>query len=261
MQKFASNVKSIIGSVIGKEESDNFNINSAEDAWNMVQTFSKDVLSTGPSRIIKPAEPEEEKEIDELDSIIKESKSQKASDEVQRIYEEQGTGGAMDIIDQFKPIVDKLVNKYRDVPGFEYELLKDEIETGKRGILDMIMEYTPEKAKGAPLAAYINTFLSSRAIEAANSILDTEFKLDVTEAKGVTDTTTTEEIIEEKEVAVADEIKSLRKEIGLSEDLVTKVKDAVVKTFGTKLPNHQDPKFRFESVSYTHLTLPTILLV
>ena len=246
LQKFASNVKSIIGSVIGKEESDNFNINSAEDAWNMVQTFSKDVLSTGSSRIIKPAEPEEEKKIDELDSIIKESRSQKASDEVQRIYEEQGTSGAMDIIDQFKPIVDKLVNKYRDVPGFEYELLKDEIETGKRGILDMIMEYTPEKAKGAPLAGYINTFLSRRAIEAANRILDTEFKLNVTEARGVTDTVTAEETIEREDVTAADEIKSLRKEIGLPEELITDVKNAVVKTFGTKLPNPQDPKFRFE---------------
>jgi len=246
LQKFASNIKSIIGSVIGKEESDNFNINSAEDAWSMVQTFSKDVLSTGSSRIIKPAEPEEEKEIDELDSIIKESRQQKASDEVQRIYEEQGTAGAMDIIDQFKPIVDKLVNKYRDVPGFEYELLKDEIETGKRGILDMVMEYTPKKAKGAPLAGYINTFLSRRAIEAANRILDTEFTVDVTEAKGVTDTATEEAIETQEQAEIADEIKSLRKEIGLPEGLITDVKNAVVKTFGTKLPNPQDPKFRFE---------------
>ena len=64
----------------------------------------------------------------------------------------------MDIIDVFQPIVNKLVNKYKNVPGFDYQILKDEIETGKRGILDMIMEYTPEKAKGAPLAGYINKF-------------------------------------------------------------------------------------------------------
>ena len=42
-------------------------------------------------------------------------------------------------------------------------MLRDEIETGKRGILDMIMDYTPEKAKGAPLAGYINTLLPKRA--------------------------------------------------------------------------------------------------
>jgi hypothetical protein len=174
------------------------------------------------------------------------SVSKKASDKVQDIYEKQGAGGAIDIIDQFEPIVNKLVNKYRNVPGFEYELLKDEIETGKRGILDMIMDYTPEKAKGAPLAGYINTFLNRRAIEAANRVLKTDFELDVTEAKGVTDTATAEEIIEREEVDPVNEIKSLRKEIQLSEELVTIVKDAIIKTFGTKLPNPQDPKFRLE---------------
>lgn len=169
-----------------------------------------------------------------------------ASDRVQEIYEAQGAANAFDIIAEFKPIVDKIVNKYRDVPGFEYQLLKDEIETGKRGILDMIMAYTPEKAKGAPLAAYINKFLPKRAIEAANRILDTEFTLDVTEAKGVTDTVAEESIDVADEVNIADEIKSLRKEIGLPEDLIIKVKEAVIKTFGTKLPNPQDPKFRAE---------------
>jgi len=228
----------------------NIELETGKDVFDFLKNYTKNVNSKNKLIKLGFVDPKliskKLPKVESLDDIIKESRSQDASDKVQQIYEKQGQAGAMDIIDQFNPIVNKLVNKYRDVPGFEYELLKDEIETGKRGILDMIMEYTPEKAKGAPLAAYINTFLSRRAIEAANRILDTEFKLDVTEAKGVTDTTTTEEIIEEKEVAVADEIKSLRKEIGLSEDLVTKVKDAVIKTFGTKLPNPQDPKFRFE---------------
>ena len=228
----------------------NIELETGKDVFDFLKNYTKNVNSKNKLIKLGFVDPKliskKLPKVESLDDIIKESRSQDASDKVQQIYEKQGQAGAMDIIDQFNPIVNKLVNKYRDVPGFEYELLKDEIETGKRGILDMIIEYTPEKAKGAPLAAYINTFLSRRAIEAANRILDTEFKLDVTEAKGVTDTTTTEEIIEEKEVAVADEIKSLRKEIGLSEDLVTKVKDAVVKTFGTKLPNPQDPKFRFE---------------
>ncbi len=72
----------------------------------------------------------------------------------------------------------------------------------------MIMDYTPEKAKGAPLAAYINSLLPKRAIEAANRILDTEFKLDVTEAKSVTDTTT-EEVTEIQEQETSEELKSL----------------------------------------------------
>ena len=176
---------------------------------------------------------------------VRESKSV-ASEKVQEIYEAQGAANAMDIIDEFRPITNKIVNRYKDVPGFEFQLLRDEIETGKRGILDMIMSYTPEKAKGAPLAGFINKFLPARAIEAANRILNTEFTLDVTEAKGITDTATEETIEAADEAKIADEIKSLRKEIGLPEELVNAVKNAVIKTFGTKLPNPQDPKFRLE---------------
>ena len=178
------------------------------------------------------------------DEIEKFSKSI-SGDNIQKIFEEKGKDGAFEIIEAYKPLTTKLTNKYRDVPGFDFELLQSEIEIGKRGLLDLINAYDP--SKGATLNTYIQGQLANRSIEAANRILDTEFKLDVTEAKGVTDTATAEETIEASEqVEIADEIKSLRKEIGLSEELVNTVKDAVVKTFGTKLPNPQDPKFRLE---------------
>jgi predicted kinase len=80
---------------------------------------------------------------------------------------------------EFKPITTKAARKYRDVPGYEESLLIDEIETGKRGIFDLIREYKPDS--GVPLAAYINKFLPARAIEAAKRILKTEFTEDVTE--------------------------------------------------------------------------------
>ena len=62
--------------------------------------------------------------------------SKDASDNVQRIYEEQGEAGAMDIIDAFKPITSKIVERRSQAPNFDRQLLTDEIETGKRGILD-----------------------------------------------------------------------------------------------------------------------------
>jgi len=226
--------------------------NTGRDVYNFIKDYNKDISKGGVrQKILKQAiKGFEGKLVDivknSVQDVEKFSKSEKASDKVQNIYEKQGIAGALDIINEFTPIVNKLVNKYRDVPGFEFQLLKDEIETGERGILDMIQAYTPEKAKGAPLAGYINKFLARRAIEAANRVLGTEFTLDVTEAKGVTDTITAEETIEREEATIADEIKSLRKEIGLSDDLVNTVKNAVIKTFGTKLPNPQDPKFRFE---------------
>ena len=191
-------------------------IETGKDMFNFIRNYQKNIsnfkfkqlgVDLKSSKIPKAI-------VNEVESQRKESRTE-SSNKVQEIYDKQGVAGAMDIIDQFGPIVNKLVNKYRDVPGFEFDLLKDEIQTGKRGILDMIMDYSPEKAKGAPLAAYINKFLPARMIEIANRNLDTEFALDVTEAKGVADTSTTETIIEEKEAAVAEEIKKVTLSEGL----------------------------------------------
>ena len=209
---------------------------SGRDVYNFLKEYNKSVKEGALSQDIINLGAEISSEKIQL--------SKTASEKVQKIFEEKGKDGAFDIIGAYKPLTTKLTNKYRNVPGFEFELLQSEIEIGKRGLLDLINAYDP--SKGATLNTYIQGQLANRSIEAANRILDTEFKLDVTEAKGVTDTVTAEETIEREETAPADEIKSLRKEIGLSEELVTKVKDAVVKTFGTKLPNPQDPKFRFE---------------
>ena len=62
--------------------------------------------------------------------------SKEASDNVQRIYEDQGARGAFEIINEFKPIVNRIVDKRKDAPNFDRQLLTDEIETGQRGILD-----------------------------------------------------------------------------------------------------------------------------
>ena len=117
------------------------------------------------------------------------SKSPQA-DKVQEIYNEKGKEGAFDIIQAYKPLTSKLTNKYKNVPGFDFELLQSEIEIGKRGLLDIINAYDP--SKGATLNTYIQGQLANRSIEAANRILDTDFKLDVTEVKGIADIATIE---------------------------------------------------------------------
>jgi len=129
------------------------------------------------------------------ESVAKESKRVEDSQEVQRLYDEQGVSAAMDIIEKFKPITSKIVEARSQAPNFDRQLLTDEIETGKRGILDLVMEYKPES--GVPLAAYINKFLPARAIEASQRVLGEEFTTDVTEAKGVVAEEITE-VVEEK---------------------------------------------------------------
>ena len=129
---------------------------------------------------------ETKKEVSEEDTvkeIIKSEKGSVSSDRVQQIYNDKGINGAAEIIKIFRPITNKIVDKRRDAPGFDRELLTDEIETGVGGILDLIKKYNPES--GIPLAAYINKYLPVRAIATSRRILDQQFKKDVTEEKGL----------------------------------------------------------------------------
>jgi len=124
----------------------------------------------------------------EIKELIADSKGSISSDKVQQIYNEKGVEGALDIIKLFGPITKKIVDKRRDAPGFDRELLTDEIETGVGGILDLISKYDPKS--GTPLAAYINKYLPVRAITASRRVLDKDFKKDAAEEKGLMATET-----------------------------------------------------------------------
>lgn len=146
----------------------------------------------------KPIEPKQvvKKELsleDEVKEIIANNKATIASDKVQQIYDKKGVNGAQDIINLFKPITAKIVDKRRDAPGFDRELLTDEIETGVSGILDMITKYDP-KSK-VPLAAYINKYLPVRAIAASKRVLDKSFSKDIEDQKGLMATETAEQTV------------------------------------------------------------------
>jgi len=248
--KFSENVFTKMGDVIRRSLQKlgvNIKFNNGRDVYNFVKDYNASIAKGDLSlaqvkaaargvegKLVTPKQQEQE-----IETIIKESKSD--SDAVQAIFEQKGKEGAFEIIEKFKPITNRIVQRRSEAPGFDRQLLTDEIETGKRGIIDLINEY--DASKGVPLAAYINKFLPARAIEASNRVLDTEFKLDVTEARGVTDTTTekvTETVLEKPTKAK----ESLRKKIKLDKATTQKVVDAVVKTFGTKLPPVDSPQFK-----------------
>ena len=150
--------------------------------------------------------------------------SKEASDAVQRIYEEQGASGAFDIFEQFKPITTRIARRFRDVPGYDEQLIIDEIETGKRGIFDLIREYKPES--GVPLAAYINKFLPARSIEAGNRILKTEFEEDVAEARGVAAEETAEDTVAVPERRAR--AKVLADELNITDKVASEVSEAQI---------------------------------
>ena len=167
-----------------------------------------------------------------------------ASQEVQDIYEQQGEAGVFDIFEKFKPITTRIARRFRDVPGYDEQLIIDEIETGERGILDLVRAYKPES--GVPLAAYINKFLPARSIEAGNRVLKTQFEEDVTEAKGVEAEETVEQQPERKtklkvladQLNVADKVKSEVAEANIDPNTLTNFKsvpNAAINTVGELL--------------------------
>jgi hypothetical protein len=160
--------------------------------------------------------------------------SKEASDEVQRIYDERGISGAFDIIEQFKPIVNKIVQKRSEAPGFDRELLTSEIEIGKRGILDLVREYDPKS--GVPLAAFINKYLPARAIEASRRILGEEFMDDVDTMVNVAG----------EEVSTETEVKPERKKVVLSDKLG--VKSKVDNAIKAKLSNLDLDNLNFKNL-------------
>ena len=179
------------------------------------------------------------------------TKEKVASSKVQQIYNDKGIDGINEIFKEFKPIVDRIVDKRRDAPNFDRELLTSEIQVGKRGIFDLVRAYPKyvEKQEAAnqpvaPLAGFINKQLPNRAIEASQRILGKEFTQDVTEAKAVTATETAEDIVTQQE-QVKQEVKTaLAKDLNLDETTQNDIVKAVEKTLGTKLPAVTDKKFR-----------------
>lgn len=144
---------------------------TGEDVYNFIKSYQKQIAKGE----LKPETIEAAKKVAEQD--VKMSKT--ASDNVQKIYEDQGVAGALDIIEEFKPIVNKIVQRRSEAPNFDRQLLTDEIETGKRGLLELIQDYDIDS--GVPLAAYINKFLPARAIEASRRVLGESFTEDISQ--------------------------------------------------------------------------------
>ena len=205
---------------------------TGKNVYDFIKSYQKQIAKGE----LAPETIEAAKKITEQD--VKMSKT--ASDNVQKIYEEQGVAGALDIIEEFKPIVNKIVQRRSEAPNFDRQLLTDEIETGRRGLLELIQDYNIES--GVPLAAYINKFLPARAIEASRRVLGETFEEDISQRVDIA-APEVEVEIKTKEEKVP---RSLRKKLNIEKgsDLYNKVKDAVVKTFGTKLPEVTDPKFK-----------------
>jgi len=205
---------------------------SGRDIYNFIKDYNKSIEKGILKGAVKEAAVEgitgkliEQPVVNIKDDVAKFSK-EIASQEVQNIYEQQGEAGMFDIFQKFKPITTRIARRFREVPGYDEQLIIDEIETGERGILDLIRSYKPES--GVPLAAYINKFLPARSIEAGNRILKTEFESDVTEEKGVAATETAEDVVETttREEGRKTKAKVIADELNIADKVASEVAEA-----------------------------------
>ena len=254
LQKLANNFKSAIGTILGKQEAENYNINTAEDAWSMVNTFSKDVLTKVPVEIIGTDKPEEKTEGIDLSLPVD------ASKKVQQIYDEQGVGGTMEIVDQYRGMASKIASRYRDRPGFttyKEDLIDGILMDPTYGVMGLTLNYKPEENKGVPLAAYINKYLAARSITLANQLLGKDeastFKSDITEVKDVMATETAEDAITASE-EIAKEKPKVKKQ-KLSEKIIfTKELGDIVKNQMIKAIALNIKKFDLETTKNRTIT-------
>ena len=155
-------------------------LETSDDVFNLVKNFQTDV---GKGVTFQAPDDEE----------IKESLTADDSAKVNKIYQESGIAGAMDILDLLRPTARGLAQRYRNRPNYDEALVIDEIMTGKRGMLDVILDYDKKVKEGqemGPLSGYINNSFSTktgfkRYIDAAEKIVGKEFTEDVSEAKGI----------------------------------------------------------------------------
>ncbi len=254
-KKLANFVGGLFSSKLDVDPND-FKFKDGKDLYNFVQTYVK---NTSEGKISDRA-----KQLAEAGKDIKTdgkmSLSSVNSAKVNEIYKSQGEAGLMEVVDLMKDTADGLARGFRSRPKYEAfkEILADEILSGKRGIMEVVMGYPAyvkeQKAKGdkvAPLSGYLNNSFSTkkgfkRYIEIANRVLGKDEQSKFTEqikeeATSIVDS----EISTEKEIKQKPKPK-LRKDLKLQDDVIDKIKNAVIKTFGTKLPSVKSPKFKKE---------------
>ena len=265
MTKIGDLIKPILRAVGFKQ----IKFETGKDVYNFLREYSKSVEKGKLSKGIKKAT---EGEVDMKGSKF--SLSATDSAKVNELYETQGDAALMDVVDLMEPTARGLAESYRNRPKFSEfkDQLTDEILTGKRGMMETVMDYPAyvkkqeaerqglisqgkrkeaDKIKTAPLSGYINNSFSTktgfkRYIEIADRILGKDEQSQFTQEINEEATSVVDEdaSVKTETVEPTKERESLRKKIELTPEVTQKVRDAVAKTFGTKLPDINSPKFK-----------------
>ena len=162
--------------------------------------------------------------------------NKKDADIIQGLYNNLGPAAAKQISENkyIKKYIKEVLEKYKGVPGygqlkqdFEIALVNDPVY----GILGSLLTYDPKKHP--VLAARIIFNIEQRSKTLAERIFPQHFS---GEPKDPGYDPTDPEVLNQRE--------SLRLTLGLTPEVIAKVKQAVIKTFGTRLPKVGSKKFK-----------------
>ena len=159
------------------------------------------------------------------------------ADIIQKLWKNLGAEAVPQIANNkyIRNVINEILKKYSGVPGFT--TYKKEFEDGLindpvYGILGSLLTYDPKK--NPVLASHIIARLRQRSKTIAEDIFPQFFGGDYKETGY---DPTDPEVLNQRE--------SLRTALGLNPEIIEKVKQSVIKTFGTRLPKVDSKKFKF----------------
>tara|TARA_R110000737_G_scaffold142159_1_gene172818 strand:- start:64 stop:6081 length:6018 start_codon:yes stop_codon:yes gene_type:complete len=235
--------------------------NKPEDIITYLESLHRKIQRDKLSVITSPEEEEKG------DHVVMMAIMEDLASEVDAIWAKDGARGAIDVISLYggvynmdtgefdvipNSMLDRAVRKYREVPGYDYNLLASEFITGIRGLMEMITkEYNAKHKKQkdsettekeATLSMFLNKYWLQRIKKLATDVLKEDFTPTIDKK--------TESMIDEDgaldfDFFIDNQIDlQLATVLGVEERLKEKIREAVEKTFGTKLPPVTSLRFK-----------------
>ena len=101
-------------------------------------------------------------------------KMKEQSKRAQDIYDQEGAQGVWSAVEEglFDPLISKIVNKRRAVPGYNEQEMSDRLKFDEGGLVDLFRTYDGS----VPIAAYVAKILPMRAVKLFEGILKEKFE-------------------------------------------------------------------------------------
>ena len=210
-------------------------LTNGKEVFDFIRNYTKHIQNSDKILGVKLVGDGKIQKVTPEDVTIKKSKSKEIDDAY-----EAGTP-PFDITQLYEPLVNKLVNKYKNVPDFSV-LREDLVQNAlyeKGGVIDLINSYD---GRGT-LSGYVGKLLPLRMNKMASDLFGQKFTEDVTERVDVAAQETLPEQVEreetqqqELEVAKTQEKRNILDRANLSSELQLKALNAAKRTLGTMLP-------------------------